>query len=28
MVWSVKHRRKVLTSEIESYLKDLIQEIA
>lgn len=28
IVWSVKYRRKVLTSEIESYLKDLFQEIA
>ena len=28
IVWSVKYRRKVLTSEIEGYLKDLFQEIA
>jgi putative transposase len=28
IVWSVKDRRKVLTSEIEHYLKDLFQEIA
>lgn len=28
MVWSVKYRRKVLTNEIEKYLKDLFQEIA
>jgi putative transposase len=28
IVWSVKDRRKVLTTEIECYLKDLFQEIA
>lgn len=28
IVWSVKYRRKVLTSLIESYLKELFQEIA
>jgi putative transposase len=28
IVWSVKYRRKVLTAEIESYLKVLFQEIA
>lgn len=28
LVWSVKYRRKVLTKEIESYLKELVQEIA
>ncbi|MFX0559909.1 IS200/IS605 family transposase [Tepidibacillus infernus] len=28
IVWSVKYRRKVLTSQIESYLKELFQEIA
>ena len=28
MVWSVKHRRKILSTEIESYLQDLVQEIA
>jgi putative transposase len=28
IVWSVKDRRKVLTSEIEHYLKDLFQKIA
>jgi hypothetical protein len=28
IVWSVKYRRKVLTSEIERDLKDLFQEIA
>jgi putative transposase len=28
IVWSVKYRRKVLTAEIEHYLKDLFQEIA
>ena len=28
IVWSVKYRRKVLTNEIEQYLKDLFEEIA
>ena len=28
MVWSVKYRRKVLTAEVETYLKQLAQEIA
>ncbi len=28
IVWSVKYRRKVLTFEIESYLKKLFKEIA
>ncbi len=28
VVWSVKYRRKVLTSEVESYMKELIQQIA
>lgn len=28
VVWSVKHRRKILTAEIESYLKELVQQIA
>ena len=28
MVWSVKYRRKILTPEVEQYLKQLVQEIA
>lgn len=28
VVWSVKYRRQVLTQEIESYLKELVQVIA
>ena len=28
VVWSVKYRRKVLTAEIEAYLKTVIDEIA
>lgn len=28
IVWSVKYRRKVLTPEIEAYMRQLIQEIA
>ena len=28
MVWSVKHRRKILTAEVEAYLKELVQQIA
>ena len=28
MVWSVKYRRKILTPEVEAYLKQLVQEIA
>lgn len=28
VVWSVKYRRKVLSPEIEAFLKDLVQEIA
>ena len=28
VVWTVKYRRKILTSEIESYLKELVQQIA
>lgn len=27
IVWSVKYRRKILTAEIESYLKELAKEI-
>ncbi|PFN98534.1 IS200/IS605 family transposase [Bacillus sp. AFS076308] len=27
IVWSVKYRKKVLTAELENYLKDLFQEI-
>ena len=28
MVWPVKYRRKILNSEIEKYLKELVQQIA
>lgn len=28
IVWSVKYRRKIITPEVESYMRDLIQEIA
>ena len=28
VVWSVKHRRTILSTEIEAYLKELVQEIA
>lgn len=28
MVWSVKYRQKVLTNEIENYLKELVNQIA
>jgi len=28
VVWSVKHRRKILTADIEAYLKELVQQIA
>ena len=28
MVWSVKYRRKILSAEIEIYLKELVQKIA
>lgn len=28
IVWSVKYRRKILTVEVESYLKEVLQEIA
>ena len=28
VVWSVKYRRKIITSEIESYLKQLVEDIA
>lgn len=28
LVWSVKYRRKILTTEVGSYLKDVIQDIA
>ena len=28
MVWSVKYQRKILNSEIEEYLKELVQQIA
>lgn len=28
IVWSVKYRRKILTNEIEQYLKELFQKIA
>lgn len=27
VVWSVKYRRKIITSEIEAYMKQLVQEI-
>ena len=28
MVWSVKYRRKILTPEVEAYLKQLVRKIA
>ncbi|WP_143160781.1 IS200/IS605 family transposase [Hespellia stercorisuis] len=28
VVWSVKYRRKILNTEVESFLKELVQEIA
>ena len=28
IVWSVKYRRKVLTADVEQYMRELIQEIA
>ena len=28
MVWTVKYRRKILSPEVEAYLKNLVQEIA
>ena len=28
VVWSVKYRRKILTAEVEAYLKTLVQQIA
>lgn len=28
MVWAVKHRRRIITPEIESFLKDTVQDIA
>ena len=28
MVWSVKYRQKILTNEIENYLKELVNQIA
>ena len=28
VVWSVKYRRKILSAEIETYLKELVQKIA
>ncbi|MCQ2518753.1 MAG: transposase, partial [Lachnospiraceae bacterium] len=28
VVWSVKYRRKVLTGEVEAYLKELVGQIA
>ena len=28
IVWSVKYRRKVITPEIEAYMKELVQQIA
>lgn len=28
VVWSVKYRRKILSHEVEEYLKALVQEIA
>ena len=28
VVWSVKYRRKILTADIEAYLKNLVQQIA
>ena len=28
MVWSVKYRRKILTADVEAYLKELVQQIA
>ena len=27
-VWSVKYRRKILTKEIESYMRELVHQIA
>jgi len=28
VVWSVKYRRKILSEDVELYLKDLVQQIA
>ena len=28
MVWSVKYRRKIITPEVEAYMKSLVQDIA
>ena len=28
VVWSVKHRRRILTADIEAYMKELVQQIA
>ena len=28
VVWSVKYRRKILTADVEAYLKELVQQIA
>ncbi|MCR4720480.1 MAG: transposase, partial [Lachnospiraceae bacterium] len=28
VVWSVKYRRRILTPEVESYLKNLVKQIA
>ena len=28
VVWSVKHRRKILDAQVEKYLKDIVQQIA
>jgi putative transposase len=28
VVWSVKHRRKILSEDVELYLKELVQQIA
>ena len=28
IVWSVKYRRKVLTAEVETYLKSVLQDVA
>ena len=28
MVWSVKYRRKVLTADVEAFLKEIVQQIA
>lgn len=28
VVWSVKYRRKILDAQVESYLKEIVQQIA